>query len=314
MKLSRQVLSSILHEPFEIAKGNLRSNCPWCGHREFDISYVKENHPYQCWRKKHCGAAGTIKTLLHKLNRTDLMIFKEEVSVNIDYSVNAIIENPAYSQVQIPIIKPPIGWQRVYKDEYLENRGFKRFDLFRVGVTKIHPLLKNYRVFLVDEDDQCRAWVARTIYDKQYCDKYKILRYRNSGDDFGNLLYGIDLINEKTEIVICVEGVMDKFNVDNQLNLYSQNEIVCVATFGNKITDIQIQKLLARGVKNILLMYDGDALNQSIKTSNKLYEQFDTLKVAILPRDKDPGDLNDSELWTVLENSKNYINFITDYV
>lgn len=92
------------------------------------------------------------------------------------------------------------------------------------------------------------------------------MRYRNSTEnDFVKLLYNYDaVIEDETDTVIIVEGVFDAIALTRKLNLYDNSQIVVVATFGKKISDVQIYKLQSKGVKTVVVGYDGDAV-ESIK-------------------------------------------------
>ena len=74
MKLSPEILKLALKDPQLDHKGvNYVTDCPWCGHREFGIAIYKENHPFQCFRKKDCGEVGTIYKFLKQVDKLYLI-------------------------------------------------------------------------------------------------------------------------------------------------------------------------------------------------------------------------------------------------
>lgn len=63
-----------------------------------------------------------------------------------------------------------------------------------------------------------------------------------------------------TNTVILAEGVFDVVALTRKLELYDNPHIAAVATFGKKISDVQIYKLQSKGVRTVVIGYDGDAV------------------------------------------------------
>ena len=138
-------------------------------------------------------------------------------------------------------------------------------------------------IFPVIDDGDVVGYVSRHIWTKDEIDRhnagirrkggYRITRFRNSTEnDFVKLLYNYDsVIEEETDTVIVVEGVFDVVALTRKLNLYDNNQITVVATFGKKISRAQIYKLQSKGVRTIVLGYDGDAV-EAIKKGGRRNE------------------------------------------
>ena len=58
------------------------------------------------------------------------------------------------------------------------------------------------------------------------------------------------------------------------LELYDNPHVAVVATFGKKISQIQIYKLQCKGVKTVVLGYDSDATEAINKAASTLNEYF----------------------------------------
>jgi DNA primase len=206
----------------------------------------------------------------------------------------------------------PLGFKRLTTHPYLQTRHLLPADYtrFRIGTTNLKRLYKDYILFSVDEDSKSRGFVGRTIHSKTYIKEHDIQRYRNStGVKFGNLLFGYDLITANTNTVIIVEGLFDVIRINNLLDVYTDDQIRTVASFGKKISTSQILKLLAKGnVQNIILIYDTDAVNQTKKYANKL-EQFFNVKVGFFTNGKDASDSTDQEVFTVFNNLQTAVQF-----
>lgn len=313
MKLSPEVLMSVLQRPVvDYKKKNYYSICPYCGGDEFGISIYEENHPFGCFRKKHCGETGNIYKLLIKLGREDLLRDRK-VNVNIfnkieDDEVDGI-------DYELPNIKLPLGFQRIYADDYLTKRGFEKkdFEYFEVGKTIIEYSLKNYLIFVIREEGKVKGYVARSKFSKSWHDRNKEkakkelatlkLRYNNSKTDFSKMVYNIDNLKQGTETAIIVEGVTDVRGVVNKLNLYDSNELGVVGTFGGKVSPAQVYKIKNKGVKKLILLFESDIVRTIKKLAYELEKHFEVL-IGDLPDGHDPDDLDCDSLLNVLDNLK----------
>ena len=292
-------------------KDHFIANCPICGddrgHFYIHIGYNSKGilHGWDC---KKCGENGDIYSFLKQVDRLDLYEFGESIGEKIDFSLNEglsveeslIIEE---ADLKLPNILLPKNFKRINFSSYLKTRGFIEQDYkkYVIGTSTQYNLI-DYVVFCIFEDKQLKAWVARCTKDKDYIKKHKLLRYINSeGMRSSCLMFGFEEITENTKTVICVEGIMDKNSVDHSLNLNDSEAVKCVATFGKKISDIQIYKLKQRGVKNIILVYDIDAIKEMKKYGWKLEKHFDNVRVNFT-FNKDLNDSAEEEVIQVFEN------------
>ena len=141
-------------------------------------------------------------------------------------------------------------------------------------------------IFPIIDDGDTVGYVSRHIWSKDEIDRhnckakinggYRILRYRNSTEnDFVKLLYNYDaVIEDETDTVIIVEGIFDVIALTRKLELYDNPHVAVVATFGKKISQIQIYKLQCKGVKTVVLGYDSDATEAINKAASTLNEYF----------------------------------------
>jgi hypothetical protein len=215
-------------------------------------------------------------------------------------------------------------------DEYLNNRGFRpeHYAEFEPSYTNtpLEAKLKNFIIFKMKVNGVCVAWWARSRYSKEWhkenLEAYKrheadlVLRYRNSENNFQDLLGGCDeLIEGKTETVIIVEGIFDKVNIDNLLGLQHLDDIKCCFTFGNNIGQGQINMMLKKGIKNVILLYDFGTINESKESALKMKELFDRVYVtAIRKPGIDPGNIDLEYLEEVLRGAVDPISFFYNKV
>ena len=224
-------------------------------------------------------------------------------------------------------IEMPKGYKRVFKNPYLKSRGWKADDYsyFPAGTNRgMDWKLENYIIIPIVEDKKNVGYVARHIWSKDEIEDYnskhrnKILRYRNSteaeGNGFEKLIYNIDaIIPNITDTVIICEGVFDVVGLTRKLELYDNEQIQAVATFGKKISDTQLYKLQSRGVKTLILGYDQDAVDTTCRLAKDL-EQYFEVYVVDVPQsweEKDFDEMSASQLYKLFSK---HIKTVPEYI
>lgn len=274
---------------------NLEADCPICGQHEFAISLVKENNPFNCYRKKKCGWSGNIYDLLNHFGET-----LPTTPIDISQKMQPIQEKQEEEMLDLWLdtIPYPVGWKRIYTDPYLESRGWDKnvFERYEVGTM----LLQRNRVyFAVHMNRKLVGYLGRATV------KDMIPKYKNSVTDFRKALYGFDELWGHE--VILVEGVLDKVAVDYKLGF------PCVATFGAHVSDEQIELLKLKGIKKVWLMHEVDVLSEVKKSANRLARHFET-KVCYIPNDADPDEVSAEVLRDAVLGAKDPISFSLDYM
>ena len=84
-----------------------------------------------------------------------------------------------------------------------------------------------------------------------------------------------------------------------KLELYDNPAIAVVATFGKKISPVQIYKLQTKGVRTVVIGYDGDAVAAIKQTAEALSPYFDVFVADIPDAEKDWQDLTFDEILDV---------------
>lgn len=296
-------LRSILHIDKETRSGQyIVDVCPFCGKsKHFYIN--KRTQLFDC---KKCGVTGSIYKLLKHLDKTYLIGDKSvEFTEQIKSIRNSLQEELITEQTinELPKRNMPPGFRICVANKYLTSRGITRNDCkrYKIGETKVVFKYRNYILFPIYDNGEVRGFVGR--YGNKIVPKDR-LRYNNSLDtDFASLLYGYDeIILGETETVIIVEGIFDMINVSKHLELDNCKEVKCVCTFGKKISDIQIKKLVAKNVTNIILSWDFDALKE-IKNYGIELEKYFNVCVCVCEEKKDFGDCNKNEIMKLFSES-----------
>lgn len=223
---------------------------------------------FHCWK---CPRKTSVYEFLKKMGRKDLAKMTYTVKPNeLDVCPKLEAENYDLSdwmketmdkaeEAHPTPVRLPMRLKPLSNDPYLDSRGFqpehyKEFEPSYV-TSMLEPKLHNYIIFKMKVDGVCVAWWARSRYTKEWhkenLEAYKrheadlVLRYRNSENNFQDLLGGCDeIIQGVTETVIIVEGIFDKINIDNLLGLQHLQDIKCCFTFGNNIGQGQLKTLL----------------------------------------------------------------------
>lgn len=340
MNLSKEEKDYLIHE-LEIelhakldgsGKNLIVPECIWCGGTggKMGIYVGKETE-----RKKpfmaHCFKCGrstrTLEQLLTEIGRTDL-ILTDTFDLDGDKSINSfsfLEDEEKEIDDSLCIIEMPEDYKRTYFNRYLQSRGFveEDYEYFPVGTTRgMNFKFDDYVIFPIIDTGDIVGYISRHIWSKKDIDEYnrkarhsgayQILRYRNSTEnDFVKLLYNYDsVIEDETEIVIIVEGVFDVIALTRKLNLYQNHSVAVVATFGKKISDTQIYKLQSKGVKTIVIGYDGDAAEAIKKTGDMLIEYFDVFVADI---EDSSQDFDSMEFWDVYDTFAYGLKTLTEY-
>lgn len=295
---------------------NLIARCPRCGkERKYGVYIGKETQ-----RKKpfmsHCFSCGrstySLEGLLDFIGRPDLMIAPTtDLNAKLGTTLLFPLEEGEEIDDALGIVELPEFYRRCFTHPYLKTRGFTYddYEYFQVGSTRgLNFRYDAYVIFPIIDREDVVGYVSRHTWSKDEIDRhnsrvrrkggYRILRFRNSTEnDFVKLLYNYDAVKEGvTDTVIITEGIFDVVALTRKKELYDNESMAAVATFGKKISRTQIYKLQSKGVKTVILGYDGDAVEAIKKTADELNAYFRVLIADIPDAKKDWEDLSCDEI------------------
>ena len=313
---------------------NREMACPFCGKSgKWGIIFNDTGGAtFHCWK---CPRKTSLWEFLKAVGRLDLAKGSfapkpEELAICPRLEVQAVDESgwmeEKLEKRELKPVSLPLRLKPLVDDPYLNERGFKpeHYAEYEPSYTNLDIKLRNFIIFKMKIDGVCVAWWARSRYSKEWhkanLEAYKrheadlVLRYRNSENNFQNLLGGCDkIVRGKTETVILVEGIFDSINLDNLLHLYEVDDIKCCFTFGNNIGQGQIDELIRRGVRNVILMYDYGTINESKDAALKMRDRFDSVQVAAIRRPGvDPGNITLDYLNEILDGLVDPISYFCD--
>lgn len=318
-----QVISELSLRHFG-SKGWMNSEdvpCPNCGRSDkFGILFTNTGGVTHCFY--NCDNNMSLYSYLKHIGRKDLVEYEQEVSIH--QKLRSVYKEEEITEEELPEVSLPKGFERIYYDKYLSDRNFRsiQYEQFQVGTTDhfVERRLKNFLIFVLKQKGRTVGWIARSKNSKQWhkdnIERHKlgmepiVLRYVNStGTDFERILGGIDEINDNTDTVIAVEGIFDKVNVSNLLSTHKSDNLKVVFTFGDKFSDHQISLLRQTKVKNVILMYDPNTVEQSKRYSMELSKYFNVDVCYIEDPNTDPGNIDLNYLQQILNNKKNFYYF-----
>lgn len=321
-----------LHAKLDGSRKNLIvPECIWCGKSGGKMGiYVGEETERKKPFMAHCFKCGhstqTLEQLLKEIGRMDLM-----VTETFDFTAGEHIDDFSFLGEEqelddtLCIVEMPEFYKRTYFNSYLKKRGFtdNDYEKFPVGTTRnSNYKFDDYVIFPIIDNGDIVGYVSRHAWEKSDIDeynrkarhngKYQIMRYRNSQEnDFVKLLYNYDSVIEGvTDTVIIVEGIFDVIALTRHLNLYNNNQIAVCATFGKKISDVQIYKLQSKGIKTVVVGYDGDAVDTIKKTATKLNDFFDVYVADITDA---TADFDSMDFWEVYDTFAYNLKTVTEY-
>lgn len=292
-ELQRQIadeLVDFLNGKCDGSHKNIVCQCPFCHHSgdKFGI-YIGQTTKYKQFGSCNCfhcqRKSRTLEGTLKMLGREDLLP-KETTDFDDD---NLTQELDLFSDDvddHLTTIEMPDGYKRCFKNRYLKSRHFNAddYEYFPCGTTRgLNYKLDDYVLLEIRDNKKLVGYVGRHTWDKEAIDDYnehhhyKIRRYNNSTEnEFAKLLYNIDAVKQyETDTVILCEGCFDVIALTRKLELYDYSQIVPIATFGKKISEIQTFKLQQKGVRQVVLGYDADAKDTTSQIAMQLDQYFD---------------------------------------
>lgn len=297
-------------------KNLIAPRCPYCGKEggKYGI-YVGEPTERKQPFMAHCFSCGhsttTLAQLLQDLDRLDLLP-TPTAKLEAPVATFLLLMPPREEEVDdtLSIVELPDFYQRRFSHPYLQSRGFtpEDYEHFPVGDTgRLNRRYMDYIIFPIHDAGDTVGYVARHLWPKARIDThnlqarrrgdYKILRYRNSTEnEFSKLLYNYDAIEAGvTQTVILTEGIFDVVALTRSLDLYKDHRAVPVACFGKKISRTQIYKLQSKGIRHVIVGFDGDAVEATKKTLSLLEPYFDIQVADIADPGKDWEELTADE-------------------
>jgi len=319
LKITEDDVLDILNSHKKKSGDQYVTKCPYCGKDDhFYIGYRTDRQGW-FWDCKKCKEEGGMYRLLSFLGRLDEFLDKTiDLNTLNKLSEDIGLKNDEFEDISLdlPEKRLPIGYRRIFSNEYLESRGFSNADFYNieVGSTDLSTKFKDYVIFPIRQNGKVVGYVGRSVLSKEECKQQNKLRYNNSKSDFGKMVYGIEGLDHNIHTLILVEGIFDQIRI---VKFLEENEIEGVGvgcTFGNKISIYQVKNILRLDLKKAILFYDIDAIKETKKYGQFLELFFPEVKISCLSSGKDPDEASDQELIDALAQEYEVSEFFYEKV
>jgi DNA primase len=273
-------------------KGNEQAHhCPFCNHHKKKLQVNLDTQRWHCWV---CDSKGrSIYSLLRKLNVDvrDLNKVRDVYGDEPEYDS----KEEYVAKLQLPkefkqlYFKPTGSFNPSYNQaiHYLSKRGIAKADIVKHNIGYCEDGLYGGRVIIPSYDDggELNYFVARSFYEDE---PYK---YKNPPISRDVIVFE-NQINWNEPITL-VEGVFDSFSVKRNV----------IPLLGKFLLSKLKNKIMERGVKEVTIMLDSDAVADSTKHTEWFIKNG--IKVRnIIPTDKDAGEMGFKKVNELLKEAK----------
>ena len=260
-------------------KGNEQQHhCPFCHHHKKKLQVNLDTQQWHCWV---CNSKGrSISSLLRKLN-----VDKRD----LDRLHKIYGDEPAYSPTEEYVIKlqlpkefkqlhfKPSGlFNPIYNKavHYLTQRGITDSEIVKYNIGYCEDGLYSGRIIIpsYDENGELNYFIARSFYEDEK------MKYKNPPVNRDVIVFE-NQINWNEPITL-VEGAFDAFSVKRNV----------IPLLGKFLLSKLKNKIFEKGVKEITIMLDSDAIEDSTKHSEWFMKNGIKVK-NIIPTGKDAGEL-----------------------
>lgn len=282
-------------------------SCIFCGKDEHFFIHLRTKL-FIC---HSCNNAGNLGDLISILEETESHSFIKRLVRNKGFyreyrnpdkiNIKEVIEQEkSEMEEEVKPIDPPEYFTLLNKaNEYLRSRGISDEDVrfYKMGFCFAGRYAKRIIIPII-ENGKWYGFVGRISRDRREGEdpkEFKKKKFRNTKDaPFANLLFNIEEASKHNEVVI-TESVLDSVSVGRD----------GTCTFGKKISDYQIRKLLDYNVRSILLLWDSDAREDMVKTIPKLRFFFKVR--ALFLKEGDPNSNRENLRKMMKKDSESFI-------
>ncbi len=272
-------------------KGNEQAHhCPFCNHHKKKLQVNLDTQRWHCWV---CDSKGrSIQSLLRKLNvdLRDIAVVKDVYGDEPEYDK----KEEYVAKLQLPsefkqLHFKPKGINPSYNQalHYLNKRGITQADIVKYNIGYCEDGVYGGRVIVpsYDENGDLNYFVARSFYEDEK------MKYKNPPISRDVIVF--DGMVNWNEPITLVEGVFDSFSVKRNV----------IPLLGKFLLSKLKNKILENGVKDVTIMLDSDAIDDSTKHTDWFMKNG--IKVRnIIPTDKDAGEMGFQKVNELLKDAK----------
>lgn len=273
------ILDSVLGIGTSLAGSEQAHHCPFCHHHKKKLQVNLVTQKWHCWV---CNAKGRyVESLLRRLN-VDISYIQKIKQVYGDASFYYSDDNKEEkAQLFLPkefkqLFYKPKGVNPIYNQarSYMSRRGVTSYDLIKYNIGYCETGLYAGRVIIpsYEKSGKLNYFIARSFYDNER------MAYKNPPVSKDVIIFENNINWE--EPIVLLEGVFDAFSVKRN----------AIPILGKFIPNALMQAIFTNGVKEIILMFDNDAIQESVKYAHYFLRNGISVK-NIIPDEKDFGEI-----------------------
>jgi len=291
----RSYLAELGYNPESRSQGKFfYVNCPDCDHDGPHLWIRTDNGVWGCWKNRnHRG--GPVHLVMH-LERLDYPAARARTAKF--YTHGSVVVEERTKKLEFKEIGLPEGLIKADDSreamEFLRKRGFtiqtvKDWNLYYAKNTRYKGLKFKQRIIIpIYHNGRIVAFQGRDITGKQKI-KYMTSPPDENAAPLTKTVYNIDRVNPN--LVVVTEGVLDAWAVGKDCG-------VCL--FGKKVYPEQLTLFDKKGVNNVIICLDGEAISESQHIAHDLSVVVSKVEVMELPIDEDPASLGNKEIWRMI--------------
>jgi len=280
------ILESIFGKSKKQSKGNYLFHCPACNHYKPKLSInLDPSRPkfqqWSCWvcRETHNTKGRSLYHLLKKFNASPEQI--REMNEAIGERSYTYTQVDKIKTIQLPTeyivlwnSKDTIAKRHVMVE--LNRRHISSDDILRyqIGYCETGEYANRIIIPSHDENGSLNYFIARSYF------KDTKLKYKNPEVSKNIIVFEMFINWDLPNVIIC-EGIFDAIAIRRNV----------IPLLGKSMSNVLYEKIIRKNL-NIIIYLDYDAIQDSIKLSEKLYNQGINVYLAIPPKNSDPGDLS----------------------
>jgi DNA primase len=286
------VLTKTLGTYNTLAKSELQFYCPFCNHHKPKLQVNTETQKWHCWV---CNSGGKKMTsLLRKLDvdRNTIAKIREIYgdSVYVQKEDDAVVFVSLPKEF-IPLSETPKGFNPEYRNaiHYLKQRGIGIKEIVKYGVGYCQEGLYTRRIIVpsYDSEGKVNYFVSRSYYPDV------TMKYKNPPIS-KNVICFDSQTNWNEPIILC-EGVFDAIAI-------RRNAVPLLGKFPSKLL---VEKIFEKGVKEITISLDNDALREALKAADYFRKQGISVRLMKLA-DKDASEMGYENFYNELKETKEF--------
>jgi len=274
-------------------KGNEQAHhCPFCHHHKKKLQVNLDTQYWHCWV---CDSKGrSIQSLLRKLN-VDRNEMGKIISIYGEYKPTTNEREVEKVVLKLPkefksLYQKPKSINPIYNQAigYLKRRGITMDEVLKYNIGYCEDGLYGGRVIVpsYNEDGELNYFVARSFYEDEK------MKYKNPPVSRDVIVFD-NQINWNEPITL-VEGVFDSFSVKRNV----------IPILGKFIPKTLKAKIFEKGVKEINILLDSDAVDDSTQHANFFIKNGIKVKNVIPNGGKDAGELGFEKVNELLKETE----------